>query len=122
MVLSIPHQSSFLYTAKWTPTLDSTLVQMLMRLKKKHEWDGTVFPRYFFVEAQGFIEEELGYAFKWEELYDRLHFLELRYTTFNTVLDVQGTLWNHDENSMVVADHHLEPLMKVTSNLVIIII
>ncbi|KAL1549326.1 hypothetical protein AAHA92_17446 [Salvia divinorum] len=113
MVLPIPHQSSFLFTANWTLALDSMLVQTLMRLKKKHGWDRTIFPRYFFVETQGFIEEELGYAFEWEELYDRLHFLELRYTTFNTVLDVQGTIWNCDDNSMVVVDHHLSPLMKM---------
>ncbi|XP_042016890.1 uncharacterized protein LOC121764922 [Salvia splendens] len=113
MVLPIPRQSSFLYTVNWTPTLDFTLVQTLMRLKKKHGWDDTIFPCYFFVEAQGFIEEKLGYAFKWEKLYDRLHFLELRYTTFNIILDVQGTLWNCDENSMVIVDHHLEPLMNM---------
>ncbi|KAL1548668.1 hypothetical protein AAHA92_16872 [Salvia divinorum] len=76
MVLPLPHQSSFIYTANWTPTLDSTLVQMLMRLKKKHGWDATIFPRYLFVETQ-------------------------------------GTIWNCDNNLMVVVDHHLSPLMKM---------
>ena len=92
---------------------------MLMGLEKKHGWDDTIFPCYFFVDAQGFIVEELGYVFKWEKLNDRLHFLELRYTSFNTVHDVQGILWNRDENSKVIVDHHLDPLMNVTSTLVI---
>ncbi|KAL1536808.1 hypothetical protein AAHA92_29397 [Salvia divinorum] len=85
MVLPIPHQNSFLYTTNWTPCHDSALL---------HTW-------------------QLGYAFKWEELYDRFTFMELRYHTFNSILDVHGTFWNCDDNSMMVLDSHLEPLFTI---------
>ncbi|KAL1568694.1 hypothetical protein AAHA92_00277 [Salvia divinorum] len=86
MAHNLPPQSSFLYASNWNPELDSLLLGTMIRLKIDNNWDGTVFPSHFILEAESVIKHELGYAFDLAALYDRLHFLEKRYKTFKKML------------------------------------
>ncbi|KAL1564909.1 hypothetical protein AAHA92_07192 [Salvia divinorum] len=101
MAHNLPPQSSFLYASNWTPELDSLLLGTMIRLKIDNNWDGTVFPSNFILEAESVIKQKLGYAFDWAALYDRLHFLEKRYKTFKEMLQVNGTYWDARTNLVI---------------------
>ncbi|KAL1539721.1 hypothetical protein AAHA92_24172 [Salvia divinorum] len=112
MADKIHNQSFFLYESNCTPAIDSLLVGTILRLKQSSRWDGTVFPSHFILQAEAAIEHELGYAFEWSDLYDRLHFLEKRYKTFKEILEMQGTYWNAHTNTLIVMDQAWSELLQ----------
>lgn len=99
----LPLQSSFLYRGKWSHEIDSIILDTLLRLKKEYACEGSVFPSHFIFEAQSLVEHNFGLIFEWWELVDRIHFLEQRYTTFNQLIHLEGTLWNEETNEVIVS-------------------
>ncbi|KAL1556769.1 hypothetical protein AAHA92_12349 [Salvia divinorum] len=98
MSYNLPNQSYFLYEANWTPTLDSLLLRTMIKLKLACNWDGTVFPSHFILEAKAVIEHELGYTFEWSDLYDRLYFLEKHYKIFKELCNpLVGAYYRHGD-------------------------
>ncbi|KAG6412241.1 hypothetical protein SASPL_124913 [Salvia splendens] len=110
MAHQLPPQSSFLYSSNWTPALNSLLMGTMIRLKSENNWDGGKYPSYFILEAEWVIQHELGLSFDWAAMYDRLHFLEKRYKTFNEMLQVDGTYWNAETN-VVIPGEGRKPLV-----------
>ncbi|KAL1548221.1 hypothetical protein AAHA92_16482 [Salvia divinorum] len=97
MTHNFSSQSTLLYKSSWTPALDSLLLGTMIRIKVVNEWDDTVFPSHFIIEAGSVLEHELGHAFDWAALYDRLHFLEKRYKTFKERNPLAGAYFYHGD-------------------------
>ncbi|KAL1567732.1 hypothetical protein AAHA92_03182 [Salvia divinorum] len=108
----IPNQSFFLYEYNWTPTIDSLLLRTITKLKRQVDWDGTVFPSHYILQAEAAIKRDMGVEFAWSDLLDRLHFLERRYKTFKEVLDLEGTFWEVHTNTIIVVDEAWQKLLQ----------
>ncbi|KAG6424910.1 hypothetical protein SASPL_115333 [Salvia splendens] len=105
-------QSSFLYEANWSPEIDNLLLGTLLSLKRAKAFKGTVFPSGFILDVAAAIEYELGFAFEWFEVVDRLHFLEKLYTTFKEPTHAEWTYWNPESNLLIVIQDSWESMLK----------
>ncbi|KAL1540814.1 hypothetical protein AAHA92_25112 [Salvia divinorum] len=112
MALIVPPHNTFFYKSNWKPEVDSLLLRTVIRKKHDSQCKEPMFPRIFFQEAATVIEKDTSYIFVWDELYERLLFLNHHYTSFKELVKVQATHWNVHAHTVSAADKVWKAILK----------
>lgn len=113
MASSIPNQSAFLYKRNWTRQVDAIMLNTIVKAKRAFNWEGTVIPIPFLIQASEVIAADSGLQFTVVELYERFQFFEHRYRIFKEVTKAPGVYWNVNSNIVIGPEHVLKKLVEV---------
>lgn len=91
---SIPPQSYFFHSGKWTAEIDIFFLTVLTCHKKERGWTTKKIPEISLVMAELALNKKFETIFTSEEVSARLQFMELRYKTFKKMCLARGVLWD----------------------------
>ncbi|KAL1558481.1 hypothetical protein AAHA92_08940 [Salvia divinorum] len=102
--MNFPLRYMFFYKGKWTPEMDTILVDTLLRLKGETGWILEEFPSYFLLIAGKEIEEKEHMLLYDIELSNRVEALHTRYRTFKDLWRVRGAYWDFRTKSVIAPE------------------
>ncbi|KAL1563323.1 hypothetical protein AAHA92_05805 [Salvia divinorum] len=112
--MNFPPQYMFFYKGKWTPEMDTILVDTLLRLKGETSWILEEFPSYFLLTAAKEIEEKEHVLLYEIELSNRVEALHTRYLAFKDLLAQKGAYWDFRTKSVIAPEAAWEKMCKKT--------